>query len=106
MSDDLLSVEQFCRTSVEPMGEESDHVHIVALADALQVPIRVVYLDRSMGGDDGAAPNMHDFAPSTQGGWGDAGKEGEQGEEEGGGATVPAVHILYRPGHYDILYPR
>ncbi|KAG9458536.1 hypothetical protein H6P81_003044 [Aristolochia fimbriata] len=41
------TVDQFCKTSVEPMGEESDHVHIIALTDALGVPIRVVYLDRS-----------------------------------------------------------
>ena len=32
-----LSVEQFRRRCVEPMGEESDEVHIVALADVLQV---------------------------------------------------------------------
>lgn len=89
MSDDLLSVEQFCRRFVEPMGEESDHVHMVALTDALQVPIRVVYLDRSQGGDgEDGAPNTHDFAPS----------EGE--------GKPPAVHVLYRPGHYDIIYPR
>ena len=38
MCDDAVSVEEFCRRHVEPMGEESDHVHIVALTDALQVP--------------------------------------------------------------------
>ena len=32
-----LSVEQFRRKCVEPMGEESDEVHIVALTDVLQV---------------------------------------------------------------------
>ena len=37
MCDDAVTVEQFCRRYVEPMGEESDHVHIVALTDALQV---------------------------------------------------------------------
>ncbi len=37
MCDDEVSVEQFCRRYVEPMGEESDHVHIVALTNALQV---------------------------------------------------------------------
>lgn len=37
MTDEGLSVEQFRRRCVEPMGEESDHVHIVALTDALQV---------------------------------------------------------------------
>ncbi len=37
MTDEGLTVEQFRRRCVEPMGEESDHVHIVALTDALQV---------------------------------------------------------------------
>ena len=37
MSDEGLSVEAFRRRCVEPMGEESDHVHIVALSDLLQV---------------------------------------------------------------------
>ncbi|OMO88776.1 Peptidase C65, otubain, partial [Corchorus capsularis] len=41
------TVEQFCKSSVEPMGEENGHVHITTLSDALGVPIRVVYLDRS-----------------------------------------------------------
>lgn len=36
MSDDEMSVQQFRQRCVEPMGEESDHVHIVALTDALQ----------------------------------------------------------------------
>jgi Peptidase C65 Otubain len=35
-----LSVEQFRRKCVEPMGEESDEVHIVALTDVLQVGAR------------------------------------------------------------------
>lgn len=37
MMDDPITVEQFCRKYVEPMGEESDHIHIVAITDALQV---------------------------------------------------------------------
>lgn len=37
ISIDELSVEQFRRRCVEPMGEESDEVHIVALTDVLQV---------------------------------------------------------------------
>lgn len=37
MMDDPVTVEQFCRRYVEPMGEESDHIHIVAITDALQV---------------------------------------------------------------------
>ena len=37
MSDDAPTVDHFRQRYVEPMGEESDHVHIVAITDALQV---------------------------------------------------------------------
>lgn len=109
------------------MGEESDHVQMVALTDALQVPIRVIYLDRSMGptssggmaetadvvggsfmsaavgGSTGVAATVvsgtgiesgyikfdtHDFIPETL----------------ESSAREPRVHLLYRPGHYDLLY--
>ncbi|PNH07985.1 Ubiquitin thioesterase otubain-like [Tetrabaena socialis] len=86
------TVELFCQRYVEPMGEESDHLHIVAVAEALQIPVRVVYLDSSgapSGGGSGLEVTTHDFVP-------DSCPPG----------TTPRVHLLYRPGHYDILYPR
>lgn len=87
-----MSVMQFCKASVEPMGEESDHVHIIALSDALGVPVRVVYLDRSNIGDGKAAEvNHHDFIPT------------KVPEEKKNSANIPVI-LLYRPGHYDILY--
>ncbi|KAA3482812.1 ubiquitin thioesterase otubain-like [Gossypium australe] len=92
------TVEQFCKSSVEPMGEESDHVHITALSDALGVPIRVVYLDRSSCDIGGVSVNHHDFLPTS------ANKSNAKG-----GSTVPVkpfITLLYRPGHYDILYPK
>ncbi|CAH9087981.1 unnamed protein product [Cuscuta epithymum] len=84
------SVEQFCKSSVEPMGEESDHVHIIALSDALGVPIRVVHLDRSSSSLSGGE-NSSNIDESTK------------------KAVAPEAHsvlltLLYRPGHYDILY--
>jgi ubiquitin thioesterase protein OTUB1 len=103
MSD--LDVESFCRSCVDPMGEEADHVQVVALSDALGIPLRVAYLDRSVhpgGGSGGGAQggngseggeevavDMHDFVPETV----------SLVEK------APRVHLLYRPGHYDILYP-
>lgn len=88
----ILSWMQFCKASVEPMGEESDHVHIIALSDALGVPVRVVYLDRSNIGDGKAAEvNHHDFIPT------------KVPEEKKNSANIPVI-LLYRPGHYDILY--
>lgn len=92
------TVEQFCKSSVEPMGEESDHVHITALSDALGVPIRVVYLDRSSCDIGGVSVNHHDFLPTS----------GDKSNAKGG-STVPVkpfISLLYRPGHYDILYPK
>lgn len=66
---------------VEPMAKESDHIHIIALTDALGVCVRVVYMDR--GGD--SSVNHHDFP------------------EDG---SRPLVFLLYRPGHYDVLYQK
>lgn len=91
LGDDLYpTVEQFCRKNVEVMGEESDHVHIVSLTDALQVPLRVQYLDSTMGGSEHAT-NFHDFIPESC---------------RAANQIIPKVHLLYRPGHYDILYRR
>ncbi|XP_062110854.1 OVARIAN TUMOR DOMAIN-containing deubiquitinating enzyme 1 [Humulus lupulus] len=92
------TVEQFCKSSVEPMGEESDHVHITALSDALGVPIRVVYLDRSSCDTGGVSVNHHDFRPTVVGDKPVASSSSE--------TTSPFITLLYRPGHYDILYQK
>eukprot|EP00761_Pharyngomonas_kirbyi_P010245 gb/GECH01010264.1/.p1 GENE.gb/GECH01010264.1/~~gb/GECH01010264.1/.p1 ORF type:complete len:312 (+),score=32.69 gb/GECH01010264.1/:1-936(+) len=71
-------VDEFCSREVEPMGVESDHVHVTAVTDALQVGVLIQYLDTGA-----AAPGIRFRDDIT-----------------------PAVHLLYRPGHYDVLYPR
>jgi len=73
-------VKQFCNREIEPMGRESDQLIITALAQALNISLRVEYLDQSRLN----AANSYDFAIT-------AGKQ-------------PCVTLLYRPGHYDILY--
>lgn len=60
------------------MCKESDHIHIIALTAAIGVPVRVVYLDRGQGGN----VTSHDFPEGSQ----------------------PKLFLIYRPGHYDILY--
>ncbi|KDP23263.1 hypothetical protein JCGZ_23096 [Jatropha curcas] len=92
------TVEQFCKSSVEPMGEESDHVHITALSDALGVPIRVVYLDRSSCDTGGVSVNHHDFIPMAS--------DVPNPATDGSVTKNPFINLLYRPGHYDILYPK
>ncbi|XP_005864499.1 PREDICTED: ubiquitin thioesterase OTUB1 [Myotis brandtii] len=72
------TVKEFCQQEVEPMCKESDHIHIIALAQALNVSIQVEYMDRGEGG----TTNPHIFPEGSE----------------------PKVYLLYRPGHYDILY--
>jgi ubiquitin thioesterase protein OTUB1 len=94
------TVAQFCKASVDPMGEESDHVHIIALSDALGVPIRVMYLDRSSCDTGNLSVNHHDFIPSANS------SEGDAAMTSAPAAAKPYITLLYRPGHYDILYPK
>ncbi|CAK7322353.1 Ubiquitin thioesterase OTUB1 [Vulpes lagopus] len=72
------TVKEFCQQEVEPMCKESDHIHIIPLAQALSLSIQVEYMDRGGGG----TTNPHIFPEGSE----------------------PKVYLLYRPGHYDILY--
>lgn len=72
----------FCQRQVECMGIESDQIHIIALGKAMNVDIRIAYLD----GSDGPLSKL-DF-PAT-----------------GSLMSSPiCIEMLYRPGHYDLLY--
>lgn len=77
---DQPSLEAYCRAEIEVPASECDSPQIMALSSVLHVPLRVGYLDQSAGG-----MHCHDFAMGT--------------------AAAPLVHLLYRPGHFDILYP-
>jgi len=78
------SIVEFCKTEVEPMYKESDHIHVVAITSALQVCARIIYMDRGSLVD---SVNAHDFPEQDP-------------------PSKPRIHLLYRPGHYDVLYPR
>lgn len=60
-----LTPEEFCRQEVEPVGKEADHAQIMALAETLQIGIRVAYLDRSDVGN-GEIINWVEFGPNTK----------------------------------------
>jgi len=77
--EDNIPLKDFCGTEVEPMFKESDHIHIIGLTAATGVGVRVIYLDRG-----GEKVQEHDFPEGMQ----------------------PMLHLIYRPGHYDILYPK
>lgn len=78
------NIVDFCKTEVEPMYRESDHIHVVAITSALQVCTRIIYMDRGSSVD---TVNAHDFPEQDP-------------------PAKPRLHLLYRPGHYDILYLR
>ncbi|KAI9356087.1 peptidase C65 Otubain-domain-containing protein [Pilaira anomala] len=82
--DEMISIDEFCAMHVEAFGRESDHLQIIALSRALDVPIQVVYLDGGV--DDQCA--IHEFWPS-----------------EDDKSKTP-IKLIYRPGHYDILYSK
>ena len=61
------------------MYRESDHIHIIALTNAINVPVGIIYLDRTTGQDKAT---QHNFPEDSE----------------------PNITILYRPGHYDVIY--
>ncbi|VDM16710.1 unnamed protein product [Hydatigera taeniaeformis] len=81
---DNKTVRRFCETEVEPMGLECDNVHVAALALAMDVPIKIENCQQS-----GELNNL-EFP-------------GRENASAGERVAAPVV-LLYRPGHYDILY--
>lgn len=83
---DMVGVENYSKDVLEPPNNEIEHLGMTLLIEALLKPINVsveiVYLDRS----EGTKVNSHIFPGDTA--------------TTGG----PMAHLLYRPGHYDILY--
>jgi ubiquitin thioesterase protein OTUB1 len=76
------------------MNKESDFLCIVALTNLLQVGVRIAYLDQSAAAGGGGAA-------ASAGNSSDAMAHYVFPE----GAT-PRVQLLYRPGHYDVLYAK
>ncbi|XP_063684538.1 ubiquitin thioesterase OTUB1-like isoform X2 [Bolinopsis microptera] len=70
-------MKEFCDKEVMPVDREADHLQIKALTDCLSFPLKLVYVDRS---------------------------EGSPSELIIPDGSNPTVFLLYRPGHYDILY--
>ena len=86
IAEEAVDMYAFRTQRVDPMGEEADQLHIIALVDALGVAVRVEYLD----GSGGAEVTHHDFLPTCG---------GPSTDQQG----TPCITLQYRPGHYDIL---
>jgi ubiquitin thioesterase protein OTUB1 len=79
LPDGCESVKRFCTQQVEPINRESDNLQCTALVKEFGIPLRIEYLDQTDGGLVGHVI-----------------PDGDK----------PIVHLLYRPGHYDILYEK
>lgn len=78
----FATVVDFCKGEVEPMDRESEQMQIMAMAEVFQIRVCIVYLDRS--DSDVCSQIVYPI------------------DYSGPDFTI---HLLYRPGHYDLLYP-
>nr|CAX70861.1 Ubiquitin thioesterase otubain-like protein [Schistosoma japonicum] len=111
--DEDKTVSQFCETEVEPMARESDNIHVAALALAVELPIYVENCQQSGELNRIEFPAHSDLININEGSSSDDSVSAEQIVcSENDSLTNnhqkynnPPVTLLYRPGHYDILYP-
>lgn len=84
------TVENYIQETIMPLDREIDHIGVALLHDVLLKPARIVleiaYLDRS----EGMAVNVHRMPDEANG--------------QDPATLGPMIYLLYRPGHYDILY--
>jgi len=81
------TIAEFCSRCVEPMKTECEHLQILALSEYIGVQVHIHYLDGKPC-PVGESLQVHKFAEPA-----DASQA----------ASAPTIHLLYRPGHYDIL---
>jgi len=86
-----IGVVGFCQNYLELPGREIEHVGILLLYNVLLKPcamvIEIAYLDRSPG------PEVNTYRIPSE-------AEGRDPSSLG-----PVIYLLFRPDHYDILYP-
>lgn len=76
------NVEMFCKMEVETPASDVDMVQVMGLGNSLGIQICIAYLDASPG-------NMQIVRlPEEM------------------NSSVIRINLLYRPGHYDVVYPR
>ncbi len=78
-----VDVDTYCAREIDPMGRECAMVGVLALAEAFFIRVQIEYMDGKELVDGKLV--MHSFG----------------GEDED---SALSITLLYRPGHYDILY--
>lgn len=85
-----MTIERFINTEVEPPGKDADNIQIMCTARQFNAAVRIVCLDPSLGksrpGVDPACKYCHEIILPED-------------------LEVRAT-LLFRPGHYEVLYPK
>jgi hypothetical protein len=112
----LLVFKQFCFCEVRPEHGEATEMQVVALSNALDIPVIIENLD----GSSPVRLNPYHVYPSQQ-----SRAEALELSIDNDDSSTPMAHVehgrsrnlspaerrrlvtlLYRPGHYDIIYPK
>ena len=97
MAENYYDIPSFCSKEVEPMGKECGMVQVSALAECMGVRVVIEYMDGRMPPGGGAAVANHVFGDGDDVG-------GNDGDASSNDVDRTTITLLYRPGHYDILY--
>jgi ubiquitin thioesterase protein OTUB1 len=90
-----MDIPSFCSREVEPMGKECGMVTVAALAECLGVKVLIEYMDGRL--SNGREVVNHVFGNCLDDGDGGSGNNCLDEDRI-------CLTLLYRPGHYDILY--
>ena len=88
---DVSDIDSYVKEEIDPMGRESEESSILALSSFAKLTISIQYLDLSIppgasASDSVIETNAHIFPLEGQ-------------------SATPAFTLLYRPGHFDLIYP-
>ena len=94
MAENYHDVSSFCSREVEPMGKECGMVQVAALAECMKVKVIIEYMDGRIVQEKDSGSGTRKVACHEFGQDDDASVSGKKMN----------IALLYRPGHYDVLY--
>lgn len=106
-------VPTYCAREIDPMGKDCTMVGIVALAEAFQVQVDIEYMDgrnstesNNTTKDTTTTSITNDNNKLVKHSFGKKGDEivGSSPSSSSSLSSTVCISLLYRPGHYDILY--
>ena len=89
------------------MGKECSMVGVLALAEAFQITVEIEYMDgRELDINNNNNNNSNTLIKHSFGGrlHKEGGKDGASDGGNDKSSSALCITLLYRPGHYDILY--